>query len=94
MDNHTVRTLNSGTSVFVHNVTGKVTFRTCYWLVRRPSGHPEPDSFADTFVDVECGARVANDRELCDGHQAQCDAPFGDWHDIPRLPETDLSHVY
>lgn len=88
-----IRTLNSGTEVYVDAVTGKVTFRTCTWLVRVASGHPEPDSFADTFMDVECGTRLANHEELCEAHQGQADAPFDDWHDLPVSPATDLSHV-
>ena len=27
----------------------------CTWLVEVPSGHPEPDSYADTVRIVECG---------------------------------------
>jgi hypothetical protein len=89
----TTRTLNSGTVVMVDTVTGIATFRTCFWLIRVPSGHPEPDSFADTFRDVECGARLANDQDLCTAHQAVADAPFDDWHDLDVSPATDLSHV-
>ncbi len=87
------RKLNSGTEVLVDTETGKATFRTCFWLIRVPSGHPEPDSFADTFMDVECGARLANDQELCTDHQAVADAPFDDWHDLEVNPATDLSHI-
>lgn len=88
-----IRTLNSGTQVYVDTETGKVTFRSCYWLVRVPSGHPEPDSFADTFRDVECGIRLRNDQELCEAHQAHADSPLNDWDDIPVNPATDLSHI-
>lgn len=28
----------------------------CTWLVEVPTGHPEPDSYADTVDVVECGA--------------------------------------
>lgn len=89
----TTRKLNSGLEVLVDVETGKVTFRSCYWLVRVASGHPEPDSFADTFMDVECGVRLTNDQDLCEAHQAFADSPFDDWNDIPRDPATDLSHV-
>lgn len=89
---YTTRKLNSGLEVLVDE-KGRVTFRSCYWLVRKPSGHPEPDSFADTFVDVECGIRLANDQELCEGHQSFADAPFDDWNDLERNPATDLSHI-
>lgn len=32
--------------------------RTCDWLVRVASGHPEPDSIEDTYRDIECGAHL------------------------------------
>jgi hypothetical protein len=88
------RKLNSGLEVLVDDVTGRVTFRTCPWLVRVPSGNPEPDSFEDTFRDVECGVRLTNNQDLCEVHQAEADAPYDDWHDIERNPATDLSHVH
>jgi hypothetical protein len=94
MNAYITRTLNSGLEVLVDAVTGKVTFRTCGWLVRVPSGHPEPDSFADTFMDVECGVRLANHEDLCEAHAATLAAPLNDWDDIPVNPATDLSHIY
>lgn len=94
MDTSVIRTLNSGTKVFVDVVTGRATFPTCPWLVRVASGHPEPDSFADTFMDVECGRRIPMDEGLCEDHRAIADAPFDDWHDLEVSPATDLSHVY
>jgi hypothetical protein len=35
---------------------GVATLATCGWLVEVPSGHPEPDSPADCWTTVECGA--------------------------------------
>lgn len=32
----------------------------CNWLVRVPSGHPEPDCEADCWMEVECGAAVSD----------------------------------
>jgi hypothetical protein len=93
MPDYVIRKLNSGLDVLVDPSTGKVTFRTCTWLVRVASGHPEPDCFADTFKDVDCGVRLANDQNLCEYHQRQLDAPHDDWHDLERNPATDLSHV-
>lgn len=92
MPNYTLRTLNSGLEVLVDE-KGRVTFRTCYWLIRVATNHPEPDSFADTFVDVECGVRLRNDQDLCEDHQAFAESPFDDWNDLPVNPATDLSHI-
>lgn len=33
---------------------------TCLWLVLVPSGNPEPDSEADCWREVECGAPVTD----------------------------------
>jgi hypothetical protein len=93
MSSYTTRTLNSGLEVLVDE-KGRVTFRTCSWLVRVATNHPEPDSFADTFRDEECGIRLDNDQELCEAHQAHADSPLNDWDDIPVSPATDLSHIY
>lgn len=30
----------------------------CTWIVRVPSNHPEPDSEADCWREIECGAPV------------------------------------
>jgi hypothetical protein len=35
---------------------GRATLSTCPWLVEVPSNHPEPDSEADCWNIVECGA--------------------------------------
>ena len=51
------RALASGAIVEI-DARGRAQFVTCDWLVEVPSGHPEPDSLADCFVLVGCGARV------------------------------------
>lgn len=89
----TTKTLNSGTVVDLDPVTGIVTFRTCTWLVRVASNDPEPTSFADTFRDVDCGARLHGDERLCEAHQEAADAPYDDWNDLDIHPGNDLSHV-
>ena len=43
---------------WIEVVDGKGTLAVCHWLVRVASGNPEPDSIEDTYVDVECGARI------------------------------------
>jgi hypothetical protein len=52
----TYKALASGTIVDMDGCLA--TFVTCDWLVRVPSGHPEPDSEADCWREVECGARL------------------------------------
>ncbi len=45
----------------------------CKWLVRVPSGNPEPDSIEDTYKDVECGDPNVDYRALCGYHAAAMD---------------------
>lgn len=35
---------------------GRAELVTCPWLVQVPSGHPEPDSEADCWLTIPCGA--------------------------------------
>lgn len=70
------KALASGTIVDV--VDGKATFPACNWLVRvfkaeDPTGEWFPESFADTFDDVECGARllVLDGVALDNGHTCE-----------------------
>jgi hypothetical protein len=44
---------------------GRATLATCPWHVQVPSHHPEPDSEADCWLEVPCGAPLfAIDRDL------------------------------
>lgn len=52
------RYLTAGTLVDAPEGGGKATVVTCSWLVRVPSGNSEPDSEADCWREIECGARV------------------------------------
>lgn len=52
-----LKALASGTLVDVDDA-GRATILTCSDLVRVFNGNPEPDSFADTFDDVECGEHL------------------------------------
>lgn len=65
-----LRRLASGTLVEVDETGKAATFR-CDWLVRVPSNNPEPDSEADCWREVECGAIVRV-------HPSYPDAPLGD----------------
>jgi hypothetical protein len=47
--------LRSGRIAYV-DADRKATLETCPWLVRVPSNHPEPDSEADCWLEVACGA--------------------------------------
>lgn len=40
----------------------------CPWLVERPSGNPEPDSYADTVRIDPCGARPRKASQFCEHH--------------------------
>lgn len=51
----TIRSLRNRRLVEVDE-RGRATFLTCSWLVQVPSGNPEPDSEADCWTIVECGA--------------------------------------
>lgn len=55
---HMFRYLTAGTLVDVPERGGKAEIIKCSWLVRVPSGHPEPDFPEDCWTEVECGARV------------------------------------
>ncbi len=52
------RYLTAGTLVDVPERGGKAEIMRCSWLVRVPSNNPEPDSEADCWREVECGAKV------------------------------------
>ena len=54
------RTLAGGLIVEV-DCTGHTSPAACTWLVRVPSGNPEPDFIEDTYRDVDCGARLFDD---------------------------------
>ena len=49
------RVLASG-RIAIIGERGKVELATCGWLVEVPSGNPEPDSEADCWREVDCGA--------------------------------------
>ena len=51
------RILNSKAVTWVQD-NGKAEIQRCSWLVRVASGNPEPDSFSDTFMDIDCNAIV------------------------------------
>lgn len=77
------RYLTAGTLVDVPERGGKAEIIKCSWLVRVPSGNPEPDSEADCWTEIECGARVRehpNYRGFEPGEATICD----NGHD--RLP--------
>lgn len=54
---HAARILASGRLAFLDD-RGRATLATCSWHVLVPSGHPEPDSPADLYREVPCGAPV------------------------------------
>jgi hypothetical protein len=54
---HQDRVTKTG-AILIANEKGVYAVHRCFDLVRVASGNPEPDSFADTFVDVECKAIV------------------------------------
>jgi hypothetical protein len=68
----TYRRLRSGALVEVAP-SGRATFLTCSWLVRVASGNPEPDSIEDTYLDVECGARVYSLDGAADLEHTRCE---------------------
>lgn len=45
-------------AILLADERGVYTVLRCFDLVRVASNNPEPDSFADTFCDIECGAVV------------------------------------
>jgi hypothetical protein len=56
--------LRSGRVAYI-DADRKATLETCTWLVRVPSHHPEPDSEADCWLEIDCGAPVfAKDGDL------------------------------
>lgn len=65
-----VRALASGTLVEV-TPDGRAELLRCSWLLRVASGHPEPDSEADCWTEVECGATYrwieGDERMECEG---------------------------
>lgn len=65
-----VRALNSGTLVEVFP-DGRAEVIHCSWLLRVPSGHPEPDSEDDRWRIVECGATY---RFIEGGERWECEA--------------------
>lgn len=81
---------NHGTERVHHQ--DATTARLCYegwlctWLVLVPSGHPEPDSYADTVRETECGLPMepyGRDGRRCEaGHEfgnlEDRYAPFGE----------------
>lgn len=76
---HYLRVLASGTVVAVATATGKVSYppadqvMACTYLVRVPSGNPEPDSENDCWLILPCGepALVIKDEgwECIHGHR-------------------------
>ena len=50
-----IRALASGTLVEVFP-DGHAELVRCSWILRRPSGHPEPDSEADLWTEFVCDA--------------------------------------
>lgn len=47
------------------------TIHHCPWIVQVPSGNPEPDSPADLWKEVECGAPITPTHN---GQGWECDA--------------------
>ena len=61
---NTDRVLASGRIAFLDD-RGRAELATCPWHVQVPSHHPEPDSEADCWLEVPCGAPLfAIDRDL------------------------------
>lgn len=54
---HEARISHTG-AVLIADEKGVYSVLRCFDLVRVASGNPEPDSFADTFRDIDCGAVV------------------------------------
>lgn len=62
---------------------------TCPWLIEVASGNPEPDSYADTVMTIECGSPLykVNDarRLVCkSGHTFPS---YQDWCEAPEYLE-------
>lgn len=77
--------------------TFTVPFETCPWLVEVPSGNPEPDSPADCWMVVECGAAVSAvpfgwECEAGHGHVSQIDAAAaGRWDVVAEVEAGQLA---
>lgn len=64
-------------AILIADERGVYRVLRCFDLVRDFSlGSPEPDSFADTFRDVECGAIV----RAVDGRTTKTECDFGHTH--------------
>jgi len=50
----------------------------CHWMIEVASGNPEPDSFADTVMIIDCGATVTRLFEN-DSHGWKCESGHGGW---------------
>ena len=66
-----VRQLDNGYWV-EQDVDGRYHLARCHWLVQQLTFCPEPDSIEDTYVIVECGARITEFRH--DGASFTCEA--------------------
>jgi hypothetical protein len=81
-----IRALASGTLVEVAP-DGRAELLRCSWLLRVPSGHPEPDSEADCWTEIECAATY---RWIEGGERMECEHGhrFG-W--TPRAAEEEFA---
>lgn len=71
--------LHTGTLVEIYT-DGRAEIMRCDWMLRVPSGHPEPDSEADCWTYIECGGRQ---RYIEDGQRIECE----DGHRTGYTPE-------
>lgn len=80
-----VRISHTG-AILIPDERGVYTVHRCFDLVRVASLNPEPDSFADTFRDVECGAVV----RAFEGRTTKVECDHG--HQHTSFEDPDYAH--
>lgn len=77
-------------AILLADARGVYAVWRCDWLVRVATGHPEPDSFADTFRDIPCGhiMRQVDGYPTCDGGHVRY--PYDGRHEDTMADSEDI----